>query len=119
LAVCARPIAASSNSDLPGEVFEEAAAVAMAMAIAHTGKSRSRWPAYWDGLRAKPCCTDVTIHAAGLRRHLRYPDDLQAAVAWTGQPRPQVYGSFNEQITQLRLSPTTTADGDPYDDLAR
>lgn len=99
-------IADPSNSDLPHDVFHAAVDLAAAVVVADTtGEGRGRWPAYWRGHRSQPCCHAVTIHAAGARSHPEAPGNLSAAVVWTGKPNSEVVGTYDEQVTYLRLVP--------------
>lgn len=95
-----------ATSDLPGDVFRAAADTAAAVVVADTtGQGRGRWPDYWSGPRASPCCAEVTIHAAGARRHPDHPGEVLAMVAWSGEALDHVPGAFTEQSTEVRLAP--------------
>lgn len=99
-------IADPTSSDLPADVFRAAADTAAAVVVADaTGQGRERWPDHWSGPRASPCCADVTIHAAGARRHPDHPSEVLAIVAWSGEALPHVPGNFSEEISELRIAP--------------
>lgn len=104
-------IADPAHSDLPPDVFQAAADTAAAVITADTtGEGRDRWPNYWHGARGQPCCRQVTIHAAGARRHPDHPQEARATVVWSGDPRPEVPGTFREKTAHVHL--TRDDDGD-------
>jgi hypothetical protein len=50
-----------------------------------TGVGRDAYPDYWAGGNYRPCCSAITIHAAGARRSATHPNLIDVIVAWSAQ----------------------------------
>jgi hypothetical protein len=76
-----------ANSDLPSELFAELSQLGIDYVRADaTGEGRDRWPDHWpEGARADPCCTDITIHAAGASRDPAMHDLVLVTVVWSSE----------------------------------
>ncbi len=79
-----------TNSDLPGELFDELTRLGTDVVRADaTGRGRERWPEYWNEApsgRSDPCCDHVVIHGAGAFTDPANHNMVRVAVLWGGHP---------------------------------
>ncbi|MFN2506261.1 MAG: hypothetical protein ABR540_18950 [Acidimicrobiales bacterium] len=95
----AKTIADPARSDLPGPLFQELAALGVAVLEADvTGRGRERWPGYWPPGPFRPCCAAIKVHAAGARSDAGRPDRAIVRVLWSA-----------ERLVGERIRPRETA----------
>lgn len=93
-----------SASDLPLQLFRRTSRLAADIVVADTtGAGRRRWSRYWgdETARAEPCCTSVSVDAAGSSRDPHYRRAVLARVLWSGTDRRGQ--DLVSQATILRL----------------
>ncbi len=93
-----------SASDLPLQLFRRTSRLAADIVVADTtGAGRRRWSRYWgnETARAEPCCTSVSVNAAGSSRDPHYRRAVLARVLWSGTDRRGQ--DLVSQVTIVRL----------------
>ncbi len=91
-------------SDLPLRLFRRLSRLATEIVIADiTGAGRQRWPRYWgeQTARAEPCCTRITIRAAGAIRDPHQREAILGRVVWSGGSRDG--RELRNQVSIVRL----------------